>query len=90
MTKVLVVGGGAAGLMAAYGAALHGAEVLLFEKNGEITKLTQVALAQGNENNWLILTKKGDISTDKKFIKIVVTSKVPLKNVLIKWTNYSL
>ena len=65
-------------------------EVLLFEKNGEITKLTQIALAQGNENNWLILTKKGDILTDKKFVKIVVTSKIPLKNVLIKWTNYSL
>ena len=65
-------------------------EVLLFEKNGEITKLTQIALAQGNENNWLILTKKGDILTDKKFLKIVVTSKIPLKNVLIKWTNYSL
>lgn len=65
-------------------------EASLFEKNGEITKLTNISFAQGNENNWLILSKNGDIATNKKFVKVVVTSKVPLKDVLIKWTNYSL
>jgi len=33
MTKVTVIGGGAAGLMASYQAALHGAKVYLFERN---------------------------------------------------------
>lgn len=65
-------------------------EVSLFEKNGELTKLTNISFAQSNENNWLILSKNGDISTNKKFVKVVVTSKVPLKGVLVKWTNYSL
>jgi predicted Rossmann fold flavoprotein len=32
MKKIIVVGGGAAGLMAAYSAAMHGAEVTLLEK----------------------------------------------------------
>ena len=65
-------------------------EVSLFEKNGELTKLTNISFAQSNENNWLILSKNGDISTNKKFVKVVVTSKVPLKGVLVKWTNYLL
>lgn len=65
-------------------------EVSLFEKNGELTKLTNISFAQSNENNWLILSKNGDISTNKKFVKVVVTSKVLLKGVLVKWTNYSL
>lgn len=36
--KVAVVGAGAAGLMAAYQAAVHGAEVFLFERNNQIGK----------------------------------------------------
>ena len=36
--KIIVIGGGAAGLMAAYSAALNGHEVLLLEKNEKLGK----------------------------------------------------
>lgn len=38
MKKIIVIGGGASGLMAAYGAAKNGAEVVLFEKNEKLGK----------------------------------------------------
>lgn len=38
MKKVCIVGGGAAGLMAAYAAAKNGNDVLLFEKNEKLGK----------------------------------------------------
>ena len=38
MKRVCVIGGGAAGLMAAYVAAENGNEVLLFEKNEKLGK----------------------------------------------------
>lgn len=38
MSKVLVIGGGAAGMMAAIGAAYNGNEVVLFEKNEKLGK----------------------------------------------------
>ena len=38
MRKVIVVGGGAAGLMAAVSAAQNGAEVMLLEKNNRLAK----------------------------------------------------
>ena len=36
--KIIVIGGGAAGLMAAYSAALEGCEVLLLERNEKLGK----------------------------------------------------
>lgn len=38
MSKVIVVGGGASGMMAAYSAALYGKEVILLEKNDKLGK----------------------------------------------------
>ena len=38
MSKVCIIGGGAAGLMAAYAAANKGHEVLLIEKNEKLGK----------------------------------------------------
>ena len=38
MKKVCIVGGGAAGLMAAYSAAINGNDVFLFEKNEKLGK----------------------------------------------------
>ena len=38
MTDVIVIGGGAAGMIAAYGAALSGGSVLLLEKNEKLGK----------------------------------------------------
>jgi hypothetical protein len=65
-------------------------EVLLFEKNGEITKLTHISFAQDNEKNWLVLSKNGVISTNKKFVKVLISSKVVLKDISVTWTNYTL
>lgn len=43
MTDVIVIGGGAAGMIAAYGAALSGGSVLLLEKNEKLGKaITQL------------------------------------------------
>ena len=38
MKRVIVIGGGAAGMMAAYEAAISGSEVTLFEKNENLGK----------------------------------------------------
>lgn len=40
MKKVIVIGGGAAGMMAAIQSALSGSEVLLLEKNEKLGKKT--------------------------------------------------
>lgn len=42
MGKIIVVGGGAAGMLAAYSAALHGAEVLLLEKMNGVGKKVRI------------------------------------------------
>lgn len=42
MAKIIVVGGGAAGLLAAYSAAMHGAEVLLLEKMNGVGKKVRI------------------------------------------------
>lgn len=42
MAKIIVVGGGAAGLLAAYSAASHGAEVLLLEKMNGVGKKVRI------------------------------------------------
>lgn len=42
MTRVLVIGGGPSGLMAAYAASLQGHQVELFEKNKQLGKKLQL------------------------------------------------
>ena len=51
MTKVIVIGGGASGLMAAICAAKHGAEVTILERNNQLGKKL-LATGNGKCNYW--------------------------------------
>ena len=46
MSKVIVIGGGPAGMMAALAAAESGHEVLLLEKNEKIIKIIQFSIQE--------------------------------------------
>ena len=63
-------------------------EASLIAKNGEVSKFTHISFGQSDDADYLILSRQGGLSTDKKFVKMVITSKAPLKGVQIEWSNY--
>ena len=68
MGKIIVVGGGAAGMLAAYSAASYGAEVLLLEKMNGVGKKIRIT-GKGRCN----ITNASDIDT--LFASVVTNSK---------------
>ena len=68
MKKIIVVGGGAAGMMAAITAAENGCEVVLFEKNDRLGKKLFIT-GKGRCN----LTNAGD--ADRFFQSVTTNSK---------------
>ena len=81
-TKVLVIGGGAAGMMAGYAASLNGAEVIILEKNEKLGKK-------------LFITGKGRCNVtnaceDEDFFKNVISNPRFLYSAYYGFNNISL
>lgn len=82
MKRVCVVGGGAAGMMAAYAAAKQGHDVTLFEKNEKVGKKIYIT-GKGRCN----ITNSADIS---EFFDSVVTNNTFLYSAFYSFTNEQL
>lgn len=82
MARVIVIGGGAAGMMAAYGAGLSGHEVLLLEKNEKLGKKIYIT-GKGRCN----FTNACDV---EDFLKNVVTNPKFLYSALYTLDSFSM
>ena len=79
MGKVLVIGGGAAGMAAAYGAALRGHQVTIFEKNEKLGKKIYIT-GKGRCN----LTNSADVET---ILNHVVSNRKFLYSAIYRFSN---
>lgn len=63
----------------------------LFSKSGKEIVLGYNGFFSFAKNDvWLTLSKEGGMPTNMEFVKIVIESKVPLKDVNIYWKNHKM
>ena len=74
MSRVLVIGGGAAGMLAAYGAAIIGKEVILLEKNEKLGKKIYIT-GKGRCN------VTANVHTDEFFLQVVSNPKFTFSSI---------
>ena len=71
MKKICVIGGGAAGLMAAYAAAKNGHHVTLLEKNDKLGKkiyITMNIISRDNDLDRIAEYERGDVILPTTFL----------------------